>query len=132
MKRLTLSLFLVLSAVSLAEGQIWTAPPDVSGMYRVYGPGGQVWIRESYPLPDNPMVAGNPTWITTLTPFGGYGGYGPTEKTWVTEPNVAGGYNTYGPHGQAWGSSPNAAGGYSGYGPNGQPWVNWQNSSVHA
>jgi len=115
MKRLTLSLLLALSVVSLADGQIWTDPPTVSGVYRVYGSGGQTWIRETCPLQDdNTVLPGDRTWITTLTPVGGYGGYGPRVKTWITEPNIVGGYNTYGPHCQVWSSSPNAGGGYSG------------------
>ncbi len=130
MKRLTLVVVLVLSAVSMAEGQMWTGQPNVPGTYRIYGPGGRGWLRQSSPLEGyNPSGSGAGTWITTVQPLG-IQGYRPGVRTWLSEPNGLGGYNTYGARGRTWVSQPNAAGGYDTYGPAGRLSATWNSAGA--
>ena len=127
MKPFVKILVFVLFGASSSNGQIWTMPPEPGSVYRVYGPGGRTWLKESLPVADY-GVAGEPAQIVTLTPTRENSSYCGV-RAWFVEPNAAGGYDTYGPHGKTWASGPSAAGTVAGDGPGGRSWVSWQTST---
>jgi hypothetical protein len=122
----TYALVLAISGVSAVHGQIWTAPPELPGVYHVYGPGGRSWIKESWPLYGCDIDPGQQVRITAIYPWSGYGPHG---KAWITAPNYWGGYDTYGLCGQTWTSRPLDGSSSSGYGPDGRTWTSWQTAS---
>jgi hypothetical protein len=128
MKRLVFSLVFVLSGVPLCKGQIWTMPPEPTGVYRVYAPGGRSGFKESQPAASYDAT-GVQAQVITLTLNGENAVCLGGVRSWLIEPNVVGGYNTYGPHDQTWASGPSCAGMSSGVGPEGQSWVSWQTST---
>jgi hypothetical protein len=127
MKQLVISLLFVLSGISISKAQIWTMPPEPTGVYRVYAPGGRSGFKESQPVATYDAT-GVQAQVITLTLNGDSGICQSGERSWIIEPNVIGGYNTYGPHGQTWTSGPGSAGTSTGVGPDGQTWVSWQTS----
>ncbi len=125
MKRVAISLLFVLSGISLSKAQIWTMPPEPTGMYRVYGPGGRSGLKESQPAASY-CTSGDQTQVITVTLNGQNGACQSGERSWLIEPNSMGGYNTYGPHGQTWASGSYSVGTSTGVGPDGQSWTSWQ------
>jgi hypothetical protein len=128
MKRIVISFVFVLSGISFSEAQIWTMPPEPTGVYRVYGPGGRSGLKESQPAASY-CISGDQAQVITLTLNGASGTNSPGERTWIVQPNTTGGYNTYGPRGQTWASRTSSAGTSSGEGPDGQSWISWQTST---
>ncbi len=124
MRRLAITLVFVLSGVPRAYGQIWTAPPEPPGVYRVYGPGGRSWVKESWPLYDCEVDPAQQVRITTISSWTGFG-----EKAWITGANYLGGNDTYGQCGRMWTSRPIGVGALGGYSPDGRTWTSWQTAS---